>query len=420
MTLRAPGQSAGEARGPADGYQPQLEAVRALAVTCIVITHVAFQTGRYVSGSFSAELARLDIGVALFFVLSGYLLARPWFTGPPAGRSGPRLAGYFWRRLLRLYPAYVVAVVAAVVLVPDNAGVTGADWWRQLTFTQIYGSGHLLHGLTQTWSLATEVAFYLALPWVARWARPRERRWRLRRTLARLALLEVVSLAWVALVASSTDLQQDSASTWLPAYLGWFGAGMALCALSVERERRARTSTAPRAWLDDLAASPWGCWAAAAACYLVAATPAAGPLTLDPPTGWQAVTKHVLYGATAVLVLIPLAGRGGVDGHAGRALASRPLRFVGEVSYGVFLYHLVVLDIVFRATGFRLFDGHHFLPVLALTWSGSVLVAWASYRWLERPALRRRGLVGMWSITAPSTRPSPAPETAATRAPDPR
>ena len=420
MTLRAPGQSAGEARGPADGYQPQLEAVRALAVTFIVVTHCAFQTGRYVSGPFTAELARLDIGVALFFVLSGYLLARPWFSGPPSGRAGPRLGGYFWRRLLRLYPAYVVAVVAAIVVIPDNAGVTGPDWWRQLTFTQIYGSGHLLHGLTQTWSLATEVAFYLALPWIARWVRPPGRRWRLRRTLLRLALLEVVSLGWVALVAASPDLQQDSASTWLPAYLGWFGAGMALCAFSVHREDRSERASRRHVWMDQLAASPWGCWAAAAACFLVAATPAAGPLTLDPPTGWQAVTKHVLYGAAAVLTLAPLAGSGGVGGRAGRVLAARPLRFVGEVSYGVFLYHLIVLDVVFRVTGFALFTGHHLAPVVGLTWSGSVLVAWASYRWLERPALRRRGLVPLWSPSAASRIPRPAPDTAATRAPEPR
>ena len=98
-------------------------------------------------------LGRLDVGVAVFFVLSGFLLYPP---PVPVGR-------YALRRAARILPAYwvLLAVVAAFCSVP------GAYWWLGQTYV-----GEPLAGpLTQTWSLCTEVAFYAVLPglvWLAR------------------------------------------------------------------------------------------------------------------------------------------------------------------------------------------------------------------------------------------------------------
>src|SRR5688572_813902 len=79
---------------------PQLDAVRGLAATAVVATHVAFQTGRYASGPFDGVLARLDFGVTLFFLLSGFLLFRPWLIARADDSGPPAAAGYLWRRAL--------------------------------------------------------------------------------------------------------------------------------------------------------------------------------------------------------------------------------------------------------------------------------------------------------------------------------
>src|SRR5687767_575743 len=185
--------------GRADASRfPQLDTVRGLAATAVVATHVAFQTGRYTSGPFDGVLARLDFGVTLFFLLSGFLLFRPWLVARADNSRAPAARGYLWRRALRILPAYWLAVVAALVFIPGNDASSASAWIRHLTFTHTYGSGHFVQGLTQTWSLATEVAFYLALPLLAPLLLGRAASgWRPARILARLAGLELVTLGWL-------------------------------------------------------------------------------------------------------------------------------------------------------------------------------------------------------------------------------
>ncbi|PRC48914.1 acyltransferase, partial [Mycobacterium sp. ITM-2017-0098] len=117
--------------------------------------------------------ARLEIGVAIFFVLSGFLLFRPWVQGAAEGRSAPSVRRYGRNRLRRIVPAYAITVVAVyevyTVFAPGpNPGQTWEGLLRHLTFTQIYTDDYLvkvLHpGLSQMWSLAVEASFYVALP----------------------------------------------------------------------------------------------------------------------------------------------------------------------------------------------------------------------------------------------------------------
>jgi len=373
----------------------QLDAVRGLAATAVVATHVAFQTGRYATGPFDGVLARLDFGVTLFFLLSGFLLFRPWLLSRATGVVAPAAGGYLWRRALRILPAYWLAVVAALFVIPGNDVSSASAWVRHLTFSHVYGSGHFAQGLTQTWSLATEVAFYLCLPLLAPVLLGRSATgWRPGRILGRLAVLEVVTLGWLTLVTYQPELQVRAASTWLPGHLGWFAAGMALAVIEVHLRPGAGGEDRRWRWARDAGAGLTVNWLIALGLFALATGPLAGPRTLDAPTGWEAVSKHLLYGGAALFVLLPLVVAPDAGGPARRVLALRPLRWFGEISYGVFLFHLIVLHLVFRWTDRTLFSGTGFLPVFGLTLGGTVVLAAVSYRLIERRALRAKDLFG--------------------------
>ena len=108
--------------------------------------------------------------------------------------------------------------------------------FRNLSLTQIYTDNYLysyLHqGLTQMWSLAVEVAFYVVLPLLAYLLLVVlcRRRWRPVLLLTGLAALALITPAWLILV-HTTDFLPDGARLWLPTYLAWFIGGMMLAVL---------------------------------------------------------------------------------------------------------------------------------------------------------------------------------------------
>ena len=214
--------------------------MRAVAALLVVGTHAAFATGKLTHGYVGAVYARLEIGVALFFVLSGFLLFRPWAVAAATGDASPGLVRYARHRLRRVMPGYLVTVLATFELyVVFTPGPNPAQTWhgllRYLTLTQIYTDDYLttyLHpGLSQMWSLAVEVSFYAALPAIAYvLLRRRRPEWRPARVLTALAVLGAVTPAWL-VIAAATDALPNSAGMWLPAHLACFAGGMALAVL---------------------------------------------------------------------------------------------------------------------------------------------------------------------------------------------
>jgi peptidoglycan/LPS O-acetylase OafA/YrhL len=367
---------------------PGLDAVRAVGATAVLATHVAFQTGRSVRGPLSGSLARLDIGVALFFVLSGFLLFRPFVLAAVTDRSRwPGTRDYLWRRGLRILPAYWLAVAACLLLLSSNAGMRGPDTWiRHLTLTQIYSPGLQRYGLTQTWSLCTEVAFYLLLPALAVLVLGRRGPATSRRPLAVLAIVASISVGWQVLTTDTAWLSLHNAGQWLPGYLDWFAGGMALALVQVRLE--ADVASGWMAQLETLARSTATCWATSLALFAVATSPVAGPRSLEGlPTTSEAVVKNLLYAACAVLVVLPLALTPRRQGPGTGVLGSRPVQLFGEISYGIFLWHLLVLETVVRVLDLKLFTGS-WLVVFSISWIASVGVASLSYVLVERPALR--------------------------------
>ena len=369
---------------------PTLDSYRALAALAVVATHVGFQTAAGVEGPLAPVVSRLDIGVAIFFVLSGFLLYRPWSMAALRDAPGPATVPYLWRRALRIVPAYLVVVVAAMLLVRGNEGRGLDEWLRQLFLVQIYHAGALVPGLTQMWSLGTEVAFYLALPLLA-WLATRRHRGdparsaRFQATV--LGAYAVTGVVFLAAVRAAGVLDPRTASLWLPAHLDWFAVGMVLAVASayVTVVPAARDTSGWRV-LAGAAHAPGAAWTVALGVFLVATTPVAGPRTLDDPTAGQAVAKHVLYAVVAGFLLLP-GTLGPRHGRWATIMTTRPLVRLGTISYGIFLWHLVVLDLVFVALGRDFFTGG-FWTVLTLTVVGAVAVSAVSWRVVERPALR--------------------------------
>src|SRR5262245_31908890 len=147
------------------GY-PGLNALRALGALMVLTTHTGFNTGQILVGWTGAVIARMDFGVALFFVLSGFLLGRPFLLRGALGQPRSSLRTYFWKRALRILPLYWVVVLATMTLASGNDYVMPTMWLRNFTLTQLYHPDLLPQGLTQMWSLATEAAFYVVLPFL--------------------------------------------------------------------------------------------------------------------------------------------------------------------------------------------------------------------------------------------------------------
>ncbi len=143
-----------------------LDGYRAIAAFAVVTTHVAYFTGVVVVTAWGHAFSRLDIGVTIFFLLSGFLLFRPWSAAALRNSTWPGNRRYFRRRLWRILPAYLVLVVVVLAVMP-GIEVYPKHWISHLTLTQIYWPKLLINGLTQSWSLATELSFYLVLPLIA-------------------------------------------------------------------------------------------------------------------------------------------------------------------------------------------------------------------------------------------------------------
>lgn len=364
--------------GPADRRFPCLNAVRAAGAAMVLLTHVGFNTGRITQGWTGAVLSRFDFGVALFFVVSGFLLTRPAFHERQLGGPLPRVGHYLWKRALRILPLYWLVVVVALLADPANRRATVGDWVSHLTLTQLYRPEPLASSLTQMWSLCTEVAFYVLIPVLLPLLLGRSPRLRLRRVLAWCLTLTLLGLVWAA-VAPELIGRELHVGQWLPAYLGWFMAGVALAACSAHPGAAARLDRTAR----DLA----GWWILGVALFALACSDVAGPRLLTPPTAWEAVVKSVLYGAAATALVLPLTFGPEREGAVRQRLSRPVFQWLGDISYGVFCLHMFVLVVGMRLAHIEVFTGS-FWRVLLPTAAISVALATVSYRCLERPVLR--------------------------------
>jgi len=343
------------------GHIAGIDGLRALAVLAVVVFHL---DAGWLPGGF--------VGVDVFFVISGFVVARS-VAGVRAGTFGAYCAGFYRRRFLRILPAlyvYVLVVALAGVLLLPTAEVTRfveltgaaavfgvsnvALLWKAGDY---FATASAYNSFTQTWSLAVEEQYYLLFPSVSWWwLRGRARGW----------VIGAVGVACGVSLASAwwfTVHWRAFAFFLLPARLWELGIGVLL------------------RWLGERLVLRGGAWWSGVA---LAALLLSFVVTREDAFPWPGALLPCL----ATLVLLAVLWRGG-GGWLGRVLGVGVLRWVGAISYSLYLWHWGVVVLMRWTVG---------LDTLALKAVAAGLMfalAAASYRWVETPVRGERRLMAL-------------------------
>jgi peptidoglycan/LPS O-acetylase OafA/YrhL len=357
----------------ADRRLASLDGLRGLAALSIFVFHgwlytmpEPSATHRSTVGDYAVHELRL--GVVLFFVLSGFLLSRPWFAAALDGRRPPDIGRYVRSRAARILPAYYFALAGSIALLWGLEGTPGlrlppaGELPLFVVFGQNFAPGSVMKLNPPMWTLAIEVSFYAVLPaigWLALRVAPR------RRSLALIPLaLIAVGFAYNSAIAGQGLSMTFSKQ--LAAMVPYFALGMLAALVAHRRTIDMRTKRV-------LVAA--GVAIVIADAFTKAAAPAHGlDLTMlfsimrDVPS---AIGFALIVGALAV------APRGAVLG--GTAFAA-----LGTISYGFYLWHVPVY-MVLRGYGLLPLD-----PVLGTAAALLPSLALSALSWfvLERPVLR--------------------------------
>ena len=378
-----------------DGRLASLDGLRGLAALTVFLFHGWLYTmptpdasDRSSLGDYAAHEMRL--GLVAFFVLSGFLLSRPWFAAALERRRPPALGRYVRARVARIAPAYYAALVGSILLLWGLAGTPGlrlppaGELPLFFVFAQNLSPASVMKLNPPTWSLAVEVSFYVLLPVVG---------WLALRLPARRRVQALIPLALLALgllynwSIAGRGLSMTFSKT-LAAMLPYFAAGM-LGAL----------------WLHDRTLGPGarrGLIAGGLALVLADAVVKAAVQASGIDPGLTFVILRDLPSAAGFALVV-----GAVAATpSGRILGGRVLAGLGAISYAFYLWHVPIL-LFMRGHGLLPLD-----PVLGpLAASGPVLlVSTLSWVAVERPALawaRRRNArprderrAGGWAVPA--------------------
>lgn len=372
---------------------PLSEGIRGVAAIAVVVVHSWIFAGRFGDGTGLANrlIVRLDSMVAIFFLLSAFLLYRPMIAYRAGGSPRPRVAHFARRRFLRIFPAYWIALTVLAIY-PGISGPFTDHWWSFYSLTQYLfpastsaaceGPGYDC-GLLQSWTLTVELTFYLLLPVFAALTAAIARRLDVRSWMrAELALISALAVISLALSVLPLGLREKP---WFiftfAAHFDWLGLGLAMAVLSVVYGRQEELLPGGLRWL---AARPGLCWLGAFALYLVsvfAFRPV--PLTVAPFNNVEFLAIHLIQCGVAGLMILPVAFGNPNLGVPRRILSSRWLIGLGLVSYGFYLWQVTI--------GIELGYGGgegSYLTVLIGTVLFALPFAVASYYLIERPLMR--------------------------------
>jgi peptidoglycan/LPS O-acetylase OafA/YrhL len=339
-------------------------ALRALAALGVVAGHTLATSP--IAGLPQSVVGNMATGVALFFVISGFLLYRP-FAAALTDPGRVRLRRFLANRALRILPLYLLVTAVAFFASEPRPLESLTRLVHALTFTGIYFHDDLL---SVGWSLEDEVAFYALLPalYVAliAWPRADQRLWL---GAGIIVVLSAISLIALALVPED---QQIAGGPVTKFHL--FGLGMLLATLHA---RWPRFQLSPRI----LFAGTLG---------------VAGVLAISS----VAYDRHLyVFNPICGVAFFGLVGMVAFIGPASRltgALSWKPLSHLGDVSYGIYLWHEPLHHVLYNS---GLLSTAYVPGFLELAFC-SVALATGTYYLVEKPALR---LKNKWA-TAPRSR----------------
>ena len=374
---------------------PLMDSLRAIAVTAVLLTHASYYVAE--SGPQLFVHMRFDMGVTIFFVISGFLIYRPWVHARLRGEPSPLVRVYAWRRVLRIVPAYWVALTLVALVV----GVAGLWSWKgagvYYGFLQAYFPRYAGGGLVQAWSLCVEMAFYVFVPVYALMLarlRPADPERRLRQELIGLAGLIVLSGAFNVFAVLAGTLEKANLSVLQinpVAALDAFAVGMIYATISCWYQDRDRLPS-PLRVMDR---HSWLPWAFALVTFLIVSYGIGVTGRLDQRFGrLQFIERHYLYLLTAGAVVLPAMFGDFTRGWVRRLLGNRVLLYIGLISYGIFLYHFAVLAQLDKWGFAETVRGRWpALLWIVVAFVAAVAIATVSYYVLERPFLDLKRLV---------------------------
>ena len=313
----------------ASGFMPQLDGLRAFAVAAVLVHHL-LDVSILPEAPFSLSWGLL--GVRLFFVLSGFLITGLLIQGRDAVDAGPVsrsdvLKRFYLRRTLRIFPLYYLVLGIALAFGGEDVRAQ-LPWLATYTYNfWISALGWFPAHFSHFWSLCVEEQFYLLWPWVILFA-PRNR-------LFAIALLMTAVAPLYRIVAWQLEFREVAFYTLTPSSFDSLGMG-ALLAIAC----RAAAADAGAERLLRYTALPIGL-------VSIAMMAGSGP--------WFAV-----LGETAVALVFVWLVAGASRGFGGlgrRVLEAKPILYLGKISYGVYVYHLLVPGVfgpVLDALGVRL------------------------------------------------------------------
>lgn len=358
-------------------YLPGLDGLRAIAVLGVIAYHLNL---KWASGGL--------LGVGVFFTLSGYLIT-DLLVARWDGQGTLDLKDFWLRRARRLLPALAVMLAAVTVWVAlahrselsalggnvFAAAVYGSNWWLIAHHVSYFAQFGPPSPLGHLWSLAVEEQFYLAWPWLLLLGLsfvPERRLWKSGRP--RLALLTLVAAAGSAVAMAllyhpGTDPTRVYDGTDTRAFELLIGAALALrwpmSRPGMDEDRPARRAL-------DLV----GFAGLAGIGFLFWHTSQYSPFLYR--------GGMVVLSAATVMVLAAVAQPGS---WLGAVLGWGPLRWIGERSYGIYIWHYPVIVLTTPESQ------HAFDPVRATAQLAATLaLAEASWLWVEQPI--RTGTLG--------------------------
>ena len=372
---------------------PSIDGFRGLAAVTVVLYHCFLGAGQpqLDEGPVRAVLAAGYMGVDFFFVISGFVLFLPAVLN--AGDIGHRRS-YLLRRIARIGPGYYLFLFVALALTPvfvDDAiplPHEGSDgvmlFLSHLTFLQhhvgrLFGEPYAL--LALSWTLTLEALFYVLLPYIARSFHRHPVRW--------LGGALAVSIAWRYAVTHAADtLGWLGAGGWdptrlaraqlflvtqFPSYLAHFALGMVAAWGFVRLRNRARQVPAAVVVAVQVASL--------VAVLLAMRIEGIRALTEVGYGPWTRTT-HVAVLFAALLVATALA-----PARFQWPVANPVSRWVGDVSYGTYLAHLMLVVVAIITLDFEPANSWTaFLRMVAFVVPASLLAAWISFVLVERPA----------------------------------
>ncbi len=358
--------------------------LRAVAATGVLLFHLTWAvrvagtpTGRLDPGTVPqlSEFGRL--GLYVFFVLSGYLLGRPFVRAFVEPRRSPAIGSYLRNRALRIVPAFWLAVTLTIIVF-GTSGASGRQVGALYLFAQDAQPSPLSGRLLQGWSIGLEVSFYVFLPLAVGVLGAAGRGFRLGRRGRLVALWSLLAAAFLCSLAFQTGVGGPVGDAgWqrsLPAMLFAFVPGIALAVaeLTAAAALRAR----PRRGV-------------LVARGLLAGAAAVGALHVAVIFSGRAWLISASAAAAAGALVAAALVRQWATGGAWRALDNPPMRWLGERSYGIYLFHALVIGFVFDRVR-HLSSTEAALILVPATLAITPLLAALSYRFVERPFLRLR------------------------------